>query len=58
VSIKDKGRIREVLQNWPRIDEARISVVTDGEQHQNERLAMPISSETQDRVSSALVILV
>jgi hypothetical protein len=58
VSIKDKGKIREVLHNWPRIDEARISVVTDGEQHQNERLAMPISSETQDRVSSALVILV
>ncbi|KAK7026865.1 hypothetical protein VNI00_015407 [Paramarasmius palmivorus] len=30
VSIKDKGRIRSVLQNWPRPDEARISVVTDG----------------------------
>ncbi|CAA7268237.1 unnamed protein product [Cyclocybe aegerita] len=30
VSIKDKGKIRDVLQNWPRIDEARISVVTDG----------------------------
>ncbi|TRM63379.1 malic enzyme [Schizophyllum amplum] len=30
VSIKDKGRIGEVLRNWPRIDAARISVVTDG----------------------------
>ncbi|KAK1225089.1 hypothetical protein PQX77_011958 [Marasmius sp. AFHP31] len=30
VSIKDKGNIRSVLQNWPRLDEARISVVTDG----------------------------
>ncbi|KAJ7598918.1 malic enzyme [Mycena floridula] len=30
VSLKDKGNIRSVLQNWPRIDEARISVVTDG----------------------------
>lgn len=30
VSIKDKGNIRSVLQNWPKIDEARISVVTDG----------------------------
>lgn len=30
VSIKDKGKIREVIDNWPRIDEARISVVTDG----------------------------
>ncbi|KAK7047464.1 hypothetical protein VNI00_006695 [Paramarasmius palmivorus] len=25
ISIKDKGRIRSVLQNWPRLDEARIS---------------------------------
>ncbi|KAJ3565930.1 hypothetical protein NP233_g7327 [Leucocoprinus birnbaumii] len=30
ISIKDKGKIREVISNWPRIDEARISVVTDG----------------------------
>ncbi|RDB28053.1 NADP-dependent malic enzyme [Hypsizygus marmoreus] len=30
VSIKDKGNIRSVIRNWPRIDEARISVVTDG----------------------------
>ncbi|KAF9450626.1 hypothetical protein P691DRAFT_665000 [Macrolepiota fuliginosa MF-IS2] len=30
ISIKDKGNIREVIHNWPRIDEARISVVTDG----------------------------
>ncbi|KAF5314755.1 hypothetical protein D9611_007068 [Ephemerocybe angulata] len=30
VSIKDKGNIKNVLNNWPRIDEARISVVTDG----------------------------
>ncbi|OBZ67774.1 NADP-dependent malic enzyme [Grifola frondosa] len=30
VSIKDKGNIGKVLRNWPRIDEARISVVTDG----------------------------
>lgn len=30
VSIKDKGRIRSVLNNWPRMKDARISVVTDG----------------------------
>ncbi|KAF8155726.1 hypothetical protein B0H34DRAFT_659414 [Crassisporium funariophilum] len=30
VSIKDKGKIRSVLSNWPKLDEARISVVTDG----------------------------
>ncbi|CCM00643.1 uncharacterized protein FIBRA_02680 [Fibroporia radiculosa] len=30
VSIKDKGNIGKVLRNWPRINEARIAVVTDG----------------------------
>ncbi|KAJ7255870.1 hypothetical protein B0H12DRAFT_526094 [Mycena haematopus] len=30
VSIKDKGKIRSVLKAWPKIDDARISVVTDG----------------------------
>ncbi|KAL0566864.1 hypothetical protein V5O48_015129, partial [Marasmius crinis-equi] len=30
ISIKDKGKIRSVLQNWPKLAEARISVVTDG----------------------------
>ncbi|KAF8879655.1 malate dehydrogenase [Gymnopilus junonius] len=30
VSIKDKGKIGGVISNWPKIDEARISVVTDG----------------------------
>lgn len=30
VSIEDKGNIKEVLANWPRKHEARISVVTDG----------------------------
>ncbi|KAJ7064953.1 hypothetical protein C8F01DRAFT_782468 [Mycena amicta] len=30
VSIKDKGKIQSVIRSWPRIDEARISVVTDG----------------------------
>jgi len=30
VSIKDKGQIHDVLRNWPHINEARISVVTDG----------------------------
>ena len=30
VSVHDKGRIREILQNWPHKD-ARIIVVTDGE---------------------------
>ncbi|GLB42386.1 putative malic enzyme [Lyophyllum shimeji] len=30
ISIKDKGNIRNVIRNWPKLDEARISVVTDG----------------------------
>ncbi|KAF7325779.1 Malic enzyme [Mycena kentingensis (nom. inval.)] len=30
VSIKDKGKILSVLRAWPKLDEARISVVTDG----------------------------
>jgi malate dehydrogenase (oxaloacetate-decarboxylating)(NADP+) len=30
VTIKDKGRIGEILQNWPHTEEARIAVVTDG----------------------------
>ncbi|KAF9548182.1 malate dehydrogenase [Agrocybe pediades] len=30
VSIEDKGKISSVINNWPRLDEARISVVTDG----------------------------
>ncbi|KAL0959834.1 hypothetical protein HGRIS_011511 [Hohenbuehelia grisea] len=30
ISIKDKGKIRSILQNWPLKNEARISVVTDG----------------------------
>ncbi|KAF7426262.1 hypothetical protein PC9H_008630 [Pleurotus ostreatus] len=30
ISYKDKGKIGSVLKNWPRINEARISVVTDG----------------------------
>ncbi|KAA1472497.1 malic enzyme [Dentipellis sp. KUC8613] len=30
ISIKEKGKIGQILRNWPRIDEARISVVTDG----------------------------
>ncbi|KAH7907773.1 hypothetical protein BJ138DRAFT_1104052 [Hygrophoropsis aurantiaca] len=30
ISIKDKGKIGSILRNWPRLNEARISVVTDG----------------------------
>ncbi|KIJ58250.1 hypothetical protein HYDPIDRAFT_61960, partial [Hydnomerulius pinastri MD-312] len=30
ITIKDKGKIGSVLRNWPKLDEARISVVTDG----------------------------
>ena len=30
ISIKDKGKIRQILRNWPHKDEARISVVTNG----------------------------
>ncbi|KAI0073763.1 malic enzyme [Panus rudis PR-1116 ss-1] len=30
ISLKDKGKIGQVLRNWPRISEARIAVVTDG----------------------------
>jgi malate dehydrogenase (oxaloacetate-decarboxylating)(NADP+) len=28
--LKDKGRIGAVLANWPKREDARISVVTDG----------------------------
>lgn len=30
MSIADKGRIGSILREWPRREEARISVVTDG----------------------------
>ncbi|KAJ7512912.1 hypothetical protein B0H11DRAFT_1947961 [Mycena galericulata] len=30
VSVKDKGKIRSILRSWGKIDDARISVVTDG----------------------------
>ncbi|KAG9004367.1 hypothetical protein FRB94_002456 [Tulasnella sp. JGI-2019a] len=30
ISIEDKGRIGSILRSWPRREEARISVVTDG----------------------------
>ncbi|KIY66306.1 malic enzyme [Cylindrobasidium torrendii FP15055 ss-10] len=30
VSIKDKGNIKAIVSNWKQLDEARISVVTDG----------------------------
>ncbi|KAI0754223.1 malic enzyme [Daedaleopsis nitida] len=30
ISIKDKGNIGKILRSWPRLREARISVVTDG----------------------------
>ena len=30
ISIKDKGKIGEILNSWPHKSEARISVVTDG----------------------------
>ncbi|KAG1814218.1 malate dehydrogenase [Suillus variegatus] len=30
ISLKDKGRIGNILRNWPLANEARISVVTDG----------------------------
>lgn len=30
ISVKDKGKIGAILRNWPLINEARISVVTDG----------------------------
>ncbi|KAI0761287.1 malic enzyme [Trametes elegans] len=30
ISLKDKGNIGKILRNWPRKEEARISVVTDG----------------------------
>jgi malate dehydrogenase (oxaloacetate-decarboxylating)(NADP+) len=33
ISIRDKGKIGKILRNWPRIDEARIAVVTDGKAH-------------------------
>lgn len=30
ISLKDKGKIGEIISNWPHLHEARISVVTDG----------------------------
>ncbi|KAI0066794.1 malic enzyme [Artomyces pyxidatus] len=30
ISIKDKGSIGQILRGWPKLNEARISVVTDG----------------------------
>jgi malate dehydrogenase (oxaloacetate-decarboxylating)(NADP+) len=30
ISLKDKGRIGDILRNWPLANEARISVITDG----------------------------
>ncbi|KAJ8586788.1 malate dehydrogenase [Rhizopogon salebrosus TDB-379] len=30
ISLKDKGRIGSILRNWPFVNDARISVVTDG----------------------------
>lgn len=33
ISYEDKGRIAGVLKNWPRLNEARIAVVTDGEHY-------------------------
>jgi hypothetical protein len=33
ITIRDKGKIGQILRNWPRINEARISVVTDGLWH-------------------------
>ncbi|KAJ7185382.1 hypothetical protein C8R46DRAFT_882112 [Mycena filopes] len=30
VSVKDKGKIKSILRAWPKFDDARISVVTDG----------------------------
>ncbi|KAJ7635027.1 hypothetical protein FB45DRAFT_1056974 [Roridomyces roridus] len=30
ISYKDKGKIGSILRNWPKFDQARISVVTDG----------------------------
>jgi hypothetical protein len=30
ISIKDKGKIGDILNSWPHKSEARISVVTDG----------------------------
>ncbi|KAH9852376.1 malic enzyme [Lenzites betulinus] len=30
ISLKDKGNIGKILRNWPRVEDARISVVTDG----------------------------
>lgn len=43
ISINDKGSIGKILSHWPKKEEARISVVTDGK-------AFGISGVNEDRL--------
>lgn len=57
ISIKDKGNIGKVLRNWPRPEDARIAVVTDGMFSLHSCDACPLNAHPQVLVFWDLVTL-